>query len=183
MKEYGDIFHTNTVEVLDGSLADRIPAFAEGNVLISIRELDNIAVIDMDAEVVVWGTEGPWLKQHQPEVLPNGNMLIFDNGGSREQSRIMEFDPVTREIVWVYKGDEDNSFHSATCGSQQRLPNGNTLISETDRGRAFEVTHEGEIVWEFFNPARAGEEGNYVASLFEMLRLSPSSVEDWLVIE
>jgi len=183
MKEHGDIFHTNTIEVLDGSLADRIPGFEAGNVLISIRELDNIAVIDMDDGIVVWGLEGPWLKQHQPEVLPNGNMLIFDNGGSREQSRILEFNPATLEIVWVYKGDEENTFHSATCGSQQRLPNGNTLISETDRGRAFEVTRGGEIVWEFVSPARAGEDGSYIASLFEMLRLPSSSVEGWLVVE
>jgi hypothetical protein len=180
MKDEGDIFHTNTIEVLDGSLADRIPGFDAGNVLISIRELDNIEVIDMDAGVVVWALEGPWLKQHQPTVLPNGHMLIFDNGGSRGQSRVLEFDPETLEIVWVYKGDEDNVFYSATCGSEQRLPNGNTLITETDRGRAFEVTHEGEIVWEFINPAQTGEESSYIASLFEVLRIPRASVEGWL---
>ena len=62
MKESGDIFHTNTIEVLDGRLADRDPAFQKGNVLICIRELDNIAIVDMEREVVVWGLEGPWLK-------------------------------------------------------------------------------------------------------------------------
>jgi hypothetical protein len=180
MKESGDIFHTNTIEVLDGRLADRHPAFREGNVLICIRELDNIAVIDMARELVVWGMEGPWLKQHQPTVLDNGHMLIFDNGGSRGASRILEFDPVTREIVWVYKGDADNIFHSPQCGSNQRLPNGNTLISETDRGRAIEVTPEHEIVWEYINPAQAGDEGRYIASLFEVIRIPPQHVAAWL---
>ena len=180
MKESGDIFHTNTIEVLDGRLADRHPAFREGNVLICIRELDNIAVIDMARELVVWGVEGPWLKQHQPTVLDNGHMLIFDNGGGRGASRIMEFDPITREIVWVYKGDADNVFLSPQCGSNQRLPNGNTLISETDRGRAIEVTPEHEIVWEYINPAQAGDEGRYIASLFEVIRVPPQYVAGWL---
>jgi hypothetical protein len=180
MKESGDIFHTNTVEVLDGRFEGRHPAFRKGNVLICIRELDNIAIIDMDAGLAVWGTEGPWLKQHQPTFLDDGRLLIFDNGGSRMASRILEVDPVTREIVWIYKGDAENFFHSPQCGSNQRLPNGNTLVSETDRGRAFEVTREGEIVWEYINPAQAGENGEFIASLFEVLRISPDHVAGWL---
>jgi hypothetical protein len=180
MKEAGDIFHTNTVEVLDGRLADRHRAFREGNVLICIRELDNIAIIDMDRELVVWGLEGPWLKQHQPTVLDNGNMLIFDNGGSRAASRVLEFDPITREIVWAYTGDADNPFYSPQCGSNQRLPNGNTLLSETDRGRAIEVTREDEIVWEFINPAQAGEDAQFIASLFEVIRVPRDYVAGWL---
>lgn len=182
MKPYGDIFHTNTIEVLDGRLADRLPAFREGNVLICVRELDNIAVVDMDSEMVVWGTEGPWLKQHQPTVLDDGRMLIFDNGGSRNASRVLEFDPVTREITWVFKGDEQRVFHSPTCGSNVRLPNGNTLITETDRGRAFEVTREREIVWEYVNPAQAGDKEQFIASLFEVLRFPPEYVSSWLAL-
>jgi hypothetical protein len=181
MKDQGDIFHTNTIEVLDGRLADRDPAFRKGNVLISIRELDNLAIIDMDTGEVVWGLEGPWLKQHQPTILENGNMLIFDNGGSRGASRVLEFDPITLKIIWVYKGDAEHIFHSAQCGSESRLPNGNTLISETDRGRAFEVTRDDEIVWEYVNPAQVdADEGAFIASLFEMIRLPRAYVTSWL---
>ena len=180
MKESGDIFHTNTIEVLDGRLAGRDPAFRAGNVLICIRELDNLAILDMDQRTVVWGLEGPWLKQHQSTILDNGHMLIFDNGGSRPASRVLEFDPLTREIVWVYKSGDDNLFFSQQCGSNQRLPNGNTLISETDRGRAFEVTHDHETVWEYINPAQTGSESQYIASLFEVIRIPTDYVAGWL---
>jgi len=37
-------------------------------------------------------------------------------------------------------------------GYAQRLPNGNTLITESSFGRFFEVTKQGEIVWEYVNP-------------------------------
>ena len=49
------------------------------------------------------------------------------------------------------------SFFTEGRGSAQRLPNGNTLACEAERGRAIEVTPDGEIVWEFLNPERRGD--------------------------
>ena len=53
-------------------------------------------------------------------------------------------------IAWMYGPRHD--FFSQTRGSCQRLPNGNTLFTESDKGRVFEVTREGQLVWEFHNP-------------------------------
>jgi hypothetical protein len=177
----GDIFHTNTIEVLDGRLARRSPAFKRGNVLVSILALDFIAVVDMEKESMVWGMSGPWKRQHQPTVLDNGNMLIFDNNtGGERQSRVLEFDPFSKEIHWEYPGTTGSSFYSADCGSSHRLGNGNTLISDSNAGRAFEVTLHKTIAWEFYNPKRAGKNNELIASLFEMIRISPGYNLDWL---
>lgn len=180
MKESGDIFHTNTLEVLDGRHSRRLPPFSEGNVLICARELDTVAVVDMDSEAVVWALVAPWKRPHQPTLLANGNMMIFDNMGHYGYSRVIEFDPRTASIAWAYAPENYEDFSSPECGSAIRLPNGNTLMSETDRGRALEVTPEGEIVWEFVNPMAAGEGGFYIASVFEMVRLEPDFPTDWL---
>ena len=180
MKPHGDIFHTNTVEVLDGLLADRLPAFKAGNVLISVRELDVIAVLDMETGLIAWALRGPWSRQHQPTVLDGGTILVFDNAPKRGASRVIEFDPVRKELRWLYQGDDLTMFFSKTCGSNQRLPNGNTLVSETDRGRAFEVTMDGEIVWEYMNPAQTGENRELIASLFEVVRLPADFPLEWL---
>ena len=67
----------------------------------------------------------------------------------------------------------DPDLFSKTLGSCQRLPNGNTLITESENGRALEVTRDKRVVWEFYNPHRAGARGELVAVLFEMLRLPP----------
>jgi hypothetical protein len=179
MPPYGDIFHTNTIEVLDGRHADRSPAFAAGNVLVSVREIDVIAIVDMDEKSVVWALSGQWKAQHQPTMLDNGNMLLFDNQGYHGGSKVIEFDPLTQQIVWAYEGTEENGFHSSSLGSCQRLPNGNTLITESKGGRAFEVVPDKTIVWEFYNPARSGENNELIGALYEVVRLAPDFPADW----
>ncbi len=168
----GDLFHTNSIEILDGRLADKNPAFRAGNILLSMLLLDLVCIVDPDEGRVVWGKVGPYELQHDPQELDNGLVMIFDNkGAGPEASRILEMDPATWETVWSYEGTEEEPFFSQTCGLAQRLPNGNTLITESDFGRAFEVTRGGDVVWEFYNPHRAGENDRYIATLMEVVRL------------
>jgi hypothetical protein len=169
-----DVFHTNTLEVLDGRFGGRSPAFRRGNVLLSVLKLDALAILDPDRETIVWARTGGWRRQHQPTFLANGNLLLFDNlGAGPDRSRVLELDPLTGETAWQYGGAREVDFFSKTLGSCQRLPNGNTLITESENGRALEVTPDGRIVWEFYNPHRAGDRGELVAVLFEMVRLPP----------
>lgn len=167
----GDVFHTNTLEIFDGRLASRSPLFRKGLALVSVRQLDTVAIVDLDAERVIWALSGLWHMQHQPTLLDNGDLLVFDNQGCHGRSKVIELEPLSQRIVWQYAGDASNDFYSELSGSCQRLPNGNTLITESNRGRAFEVTPEGRIVWEFFNPHRAGDNNQLIATLFELVRV------------
>lgn len=190
-----DIFHTNTVEVLDGRLHAMSPAFKRGNVLISLREVDVIAVVDMDQASVLWAMSGMWKAQHKPTVLENGNILLFDNHGHGGFSKVIEFnpfaqepshnlldefDPFQQQVAWIYGGDKTNGFFSRTCGSAERLPNGNTLIKQTNSGRVFEVTPDKKTAWEFLNPERAGAKDELIASVFDLVRVGPDFPMDWL---
>jgi hypothetical protein len=114
-----------------------------------------------------------------PRGLPGeGNLLVFDNGGwagygapnpgaphglktaQRDYSRVLEIDPTTLEIKWQYTPKEAGfvvpldaaRFYSPFISSAQRLPNGNTLITEGSDGRIFEVTQQHETVWEYISP-------------------------------
>jgi hypothetical protein len=160
-----DPLHTNNVDVLNESAAARlrkkIPAAAPGQVLLSFRELagGTLALLDIESETIVWAARGPWLSQHDPDVLPNGNILLFDNRGyfgEGGESRVIEFDPQSGAIVWQYAGDADRPLLSFIRSDQQMLPNGNVLITESDGGRLLEVNRQGDIVWEFINPIRVG---------------------------
>ena len=178
-KRRGDVLHTNSIAVLDGRLTAQIPAFKKGNLLVSSRPLSFLSVVDLERQELVWTLQGSFREQHDPKVLENGNLLVFDNAGRGEASTVLELDPVTGKTVWEYRGSEDAPFYSRTCGTAERLPNGNTLITESDSGRAFEVTAAGEIVWEFWNPQRAGPEGEYIATLFEVVRVDPERHGGW----
>ncbi|MFH2003068.1 MAG: arylsulfotransferase family protein [Planctomycetota bacterium] len=175
----GDLFHTNTVLVLDGRLESRSAAFKKGHLLISLRQPNLIAVVSLEQKKIVWALKGDFRKQHDPKILENGNMLLFDNGGQRNASKVIEFDPLTRDVAWCYSGREGEPFYSKTCGTAERLINGNTLITESDMGRAFEVTPDKKIVWEFFNPYHAGQKREYIATLFEVIRLKPEFPVSW----
>ncbi|HEX6998051.1 MAG TPA: aryl-sulfate sulfotransferase [Gammaproteobacteria bacterium] len=116
---------------------------------------------------------GQIIGPHHPHIIPKGlpgagNLLVFDNGGSsgygfagpmapdgvgafaRAYSRVLEIDPVSLELVWSYVAR--NQFFSTNISGAQRLPNGNTLITEGAPGRVFEVTSDGRIVWEYLVP-------------------------------
>jgi len=178
----GDVLHVNTVERMDGRFAARHPLFAEGLVLISTPTLNTVAVLDLDRARVVWALAGLWKFQHQPTVVGEGNLLVFDNLGRHGDSKVVEIDPRTQAVVWAYRGSPERRFSSHFLGSSQRLPNGDTLITESTAGRAFEVTPEGEIVWEYANPHRAGEDGSLIASLLEVVRLERSDFSPEFVL-
>jgi hypothetical protein len=177
MPESGDIFHTNTVDLLEGERGEIVDGFESGRVLVSLREVDVIALVDLDRAAVVWAERGPWDAQHQPELLPSGRILLFDNKGEGGDSRVLELAPLSREIVWEYRGESDRPLRSPEAGTAQRLENGNTLITESETGRAIEITPEGEIVWEFVSPHRGGSNDELVATLFEVLRLPEDTVQ------
>lgn len=122
---------------------------------------------------------GPHHAHLIPRGLPGaGNILIFDNGGwagygsanpvsisglknaRRDSSRVLEIDPVTLEIVWQHSAEnlgfampmDASRFYSPYVSSAQRLPNGNTLITEGSDGRLIEITNDHQIVWEYVSP-------------------------------
>jgi hypothetical protein len=149
-EEIKDIFHSNTLQILEKDYSFG----KKGNALISLRNMDLIAVIDLNKKKIVWqwgpgNLSGP----HQPSIIQNDNLLIFDNGVLKEtepkQSRIIKLDPIKKEIIWEYNPKE---FYTSSKGGVYELKNGNLLITESNKGHVFEINKEKEIVWEWWNP-------------------------------
>jgi hypothetical protein len=152
-----DLLHLNDIEILSMSDAAAFPLFDAGDIMVSLRELNLIMVIDPATEEVRWTQTGPWIRQHDPDFLPDGRIMVFDNrrddrdGRIFGGSRILTIDPVTREVQTVYEGSDEAPFFSNEQGKQQSLANGNVLIAETLRGRVFEVTPDDRIVWSYIS--------------------------------
>jgi hypothetical protein len=171
-----DWAHNNTCEVLpDNPAARKDLRFKKGNILFSYRSLDVIGVIDKTTSEIVWAWGPSELDgQHQPTMLPNGNILIYDNGTRRGWSRLIELNPIDEEIVWEYTATPKEAFFSPYISGSQLLTNGNTLICEGEPCRLFEVTRSKEIVWEYRSPyGTKGTHGIYRATRYSQEFLNP----------
>lgn len=167
-----DVFHTNSLEVL-----------ADGRLLLCVRNLDLIAIVDLETESVAWAWgPGELDRPHQPTMLADGRILLFDNGMHRGYSRVVEVDTATSTIEWKYSEGPDGDFYTRIRGGVQKLGNGNVLVTESDRGRAFEITPDGRILWEYYNPDRIsaepvpGDVRAFRAPIYRMKRLSPDEL-------
>lgn len=176
-----DAFHTNTIWTFPADVVrDGRTIFHAGDVMICWRSMNTVAVIDPVTQRVRWHWgAGELDRPHHPTLVDNGNLLMFDNGKERGWSRVVEVDPVSGEIVWEYRGDPKESFYSSSRGGAQRLPNGNTLITDSMKGRVLEVTPEGETVWEYFE-SRTRKRFMRVqrATIYRMMRIPQWPLEE-----
>ena len=149
---HGDMMHLNDVEVLNASMADAFPGFEAGDIMLSSRHFNQIWVLDGTTHSLKWWQTGPMVKQHDPDFQSDGTITMFNNRpGLAGGSQILRLNPQTRRHDVIFRSSKGNMFYSPFRGKHQVLENGNVLITETDGGRVFEVTHDGEIVWSFVN--------------------------------
>lgn len=145
-----DVLHPNDVEELTPELAAAFPQFNAGDLLISMRNINLVAVIDRKTYRVKWARYGPWRDQHDPDFEPDGTISVFSNNMERNRSTLISIDPRTGAWRDLFQG-KDFWFSSYIMGTQDRLPNGNRLIATPMDGRVVEVTQSGEVVREFSN--------------------------------
>lgn len=178
--ETGDRMHNNNVDVLSAEQAAHIQGAKEGDILLSWREMDAIGVLNLENNKIVWASRGSYHRQHDADLLPNGNIMLFDNMGSWQRSgdsRIIEFNPVTEAIVWQYPpvGSKDILW-SKIRAEQQVLPNGNVFINESQGSRLIEVTRQHEIVWEYRCNFSYKNDGKHFCSTKSSMPYQPSDL-------
>ena len=147
---------------------------AHGNIIISSRNRNQVLSIAPDFQSIEWQLNGPsssftfsdasdrFYRQHTATELPNGNILVFDNGQGRpeeeggEYSRALELALNDYDLaatkVWEYRPDPD--IYASFISSAYRLDNGNTLINfgttpdvVTIPITVVEVDRQGNEVW------------------------------------
>ena len=162
---WSEVVHLNKVAELSTELAAAFPMFEAGDLLISLRQRNMIAVVDPESWTIKWYKIGPWLRQHDPEFLPNGKIAVFNNGtfstlldadgrqpqDAQNYSAILLVDPATNEVETFFEGREDAPFLSIIRGKIDPTPKGGFLVTSHEEGRLFELDAEGEILWEYLN--------------------------------
>jgi hypothetical protein len=169
-----DVLHTNTLELVD---AHPRGLWERGDVLLCVRELNTIAVVDLARARVRWRWgAGELSAPHQPSVLPEGWVLVFDNGRDLGRTRLLAVDPSTGEVVWSWSAEPPQSFFCPLAGGCERLANGNLLVTNSTAGGAFELSMDGRIVWRLTLPVEVyGAERGRV-SIYRMSTVEPGVV-------
>jgi len=116
-----------------------VTRMANGNTLISPRNFNRLIEVDPKGNVVHVIGEEYLEHQHDPEILPNGNMLLANH---KKPHEILEIDTTTEAIVWRFAIPKRRIW---PVRDADRLPNGNILI--TAATALIEITPDKEIVW------------------------------------
>ena len=145
-----DVFHLNAVQAapmdIDG-------VAKKGDILVSARHMDTIAIVDAETGELKWSWGPDELEQqHDPTFTDDGKIVVFDNGNTRGFSRALIVDPKTNEIVRDFNGGEKEKFFSGGRGLAEMVEGGNMFITVSNEARIIEVTPDDEVVWEFFGP-------------------------------
>ena len=180
---FDDPTHLNDIDVVTPELAARIEGVEAGDLLVSFRQMHMLAILDRESGEILWNHVGPWVRQHDPDITPDGEIEVLSNGDERLAvdgvigSSIVVLDPATGKARTVYPLDGQASFYTYIMGAQQRLPNGNRLITESMAGRIFEVDPNGRTVWEYVQ----AYDDAYAALLESAIRYDPGyfQVADW----
>ena len=149
--------HLNDVDIVEDPEVYALAGYEKGDILFSLNTLNAIVLLDPKTKKVKWLSVTPFLRQHDPDITKDGNIMVFDNkgGGNKaffeRKSRVLSFNPFNNKTTIHFEKDKEDLFYSFNRGNQQVLPNGNLLITESTRGHVFEINKEGKVVWEYFD--------------------------------
>ncbi|MBN2120875.1 MAG: aryl-sulfate sulfotransferase [Candidatus Omnitrophica bacterium] len=137
-----------------------------GNTLISLRNFNIVVEVGPKGKVIRIIGQGIYNHQHDPEILPNGNILTANHGRPQAAE---EMNPETEEIIWQFALNEPQTW---PVRDADRLTNGNTLITGTTK--IVEVTPEKEIVWQLsLKGLNFGKKDGPARGFYKAQRISP----------
>lgn len=161
-----EIVHLNKVAVLKSDIADDFPQFKAGDLMLSLRMYNMILVVDPEIKTVKWWKIGPWERQHDPEFIAGGKIIVFNNNtyttdfgsssylsspDSPRVSNIIEFDPLTDKHKILYGEKSGQELMTKYRGKHELMPHGGLLITESEAGRVLETDVDGQVIWEYIN--------------------------------
>ncbi len=127
--------HMNSYyEIQENASAAVIPAFKTGNVIVNCIGPGRIMILSPDLQKILWQLDQRTISgspnYHDVQVLPNGNLLMYENVESGQQnSSLLEYNPVAKKIEWRYRTDPPSAFFAPATGGVQLLPDGTLLYS------------------------------------------------------
>ena len=137
----------------------------DGNYIVSWRHHGEVTKIDAQSGDILWRLGGVnnqfafvndplggFSAQHYAQILPGGNLLLYDNGTRHDpqETRVLEYalDTAAGTATLAWEFQHDPPVYTPFVGSVQRLENGNTVIGYGGTGLVTEVGPDGGVSWE-----------------------------------
>ncbi|MET0366080.1 MAG: arylsulfotransferase family protein [Sphingobium sp.] len=158
-----DPYHLNDAEPLTPDMAKSFPQFRAGDLLLSFRSLNMIAVLDPATLRIKWLDNDHLFRQHDPDWEPNGHISVLDNQMGRGFSRIVDFDPRTGGHRVAVPGEPLN-FYTRIRGKHQSLADGGMAITSSGQGRVVETDRDGHVAVEILNRDNSTKGENFLIS-------------------
>jgi len=134
----------------------------KGDIALSIRNLSTVLLYRPSTNEIVWLKTGPWLYQHDVNILPSGSFTVFGNDIIDYRGRNQRIDATSS--MYVYEPDSGFvtkpldrqlaavGFYTDTEGRGKMLSCGDVVVEETDHHRILRVGPDG-VRWQYVNVA------------------------------
>lgn len=164
----GDPTHLNDVRLVDATVAAKHPWLNEGDLLVSLRNLNTVGILDPVARRFKWTMAGATILQHSPRFTDHG-ILVFDNHGGSEPlggSQLVEIGLEARRsrAVFPHEGVPlPGVFSSYVAGHLDLADANRVLVTLWDWGRIWEIDLAiGKVVWEYIHVDHADGKGRHL---------------------
>jgi hypothetical protein len=157
-----DPMHLNDIQPV---LADG-PHWKKGDLFLSLRNLSTIMLYRPSTDEIVWLKRGPWIAQHDVDILDDHRISVYDNNAQARtsgtpliapSSQVMVYDFATGKVsLPLQRAMNDNAIRTLTEGLSTQLPDGSTLIEDSNEGRLIIFRADGAIATQYINRAKDG---------------------------
>jgi hypothetical protein len=157
-----DATHLNDIQPV---LADG-PFWKKGDLFISLRNVSAIMLYRPATDQIIWMKRGPWVSQHDVDILDDHRIGVYDNGVEERarlrpyfasSSQIMVYDFATDKVSSpLSKAMAKENIRSWVEGLFTELPDGSTMIEASTDGRLLIFHPTGIVAAEYLNRAKDG---------------------------
>ncbi|MEM7617155.1 MAG: arylsulfotransferase family protein [Pseudomonadota bacterium] len=159
-KYHVDYLHVNDLIYVTKEKAASVDFLEEGDIFISFRHMDAVAVFRPSTNKIIWLKRGPWAKQHNIQLSDDGILGLIDNEGNviitnnetgpieSQRIRVVEYDLNNDTSEILYRDVLERSMESHFFSSYDKLSDGTLLVTSSEQSRIIQVDRSGKIIWE-----------------------------------
>ncbi len=137
----------------------------KGDLFLSLRNISAIVQYRPSTNKVIWIKQGPWVNQHDVDILDESRIAVFNNNRFNYQFKddvngvnsVMIYDFATDTVTSPYQaGMNRHEVRTISEGRSELYPNGDVFVEESNYGRLLRLSPDGDIVWQYVNRADTG---------------------------